>query len=388
MLLHLRSPKRSTVDAPHVAIVAGAYPISLVNFRGPLLQSLRQLGWRAIAVAGEGDTNTEAQVKELGAEFHVVRIERAGLNPIRDLMTLYEFLRLFRTFQPEVFIGYTVKPVVYGLLAAWVAGIPRRYALITGLGYAFIGGGALRGLLQSLVGTLYRIALRTATKVFFENPDDEAYFRKLGIISPAVPSVIINGSGVDTTAFAVVPLPARKAAAFLMVGRLLGDKGVREYVQAARTVKGRFPGAAFRLVGWIDKNPDSIESGELDEWVREGVIEFLGKLDDVRPAIAACNVYVLPSYREGLPRTVLEAMAMGRAVITTDAPGCRETVVEGENGFLVPVKSINALAAAMERFVTDPELAQRMGKRSREIAVARFDVDEVNAILLKEMGIA
>ncbi|MFA7488539.1 MAG: glycosyltransferase, partial [Lysobacteraceae bacterium] len=175
---------------------------------------------------------------------------------------------------------------------------------------------------------------------------------------------------------------------FLMIARLLGDKGVREYAEAARRIRVDHPQAIFRLVGWIDANPDTISQAELDAWVDAGVIEFLGKLPDVRAAIAEAAVYVLPSYyREGTPRTILEAMAMGRAVITTDAPGCRETVVEGENGFLVPPKSVDALVDAMRKFITDPSLAQRMGARSRQIAEDKYDVRKVNAVMLREMGI-
>ena len=161
----------------------------------------------------------------------------------------------------------------------------------------------------------------------------------------------------------------------------------RSYAQAAEQVRARHPRARFGLVGWIDDNPDAITQIELDRWVSAGTIEFLGRLEDVRPAIADCHVYVLPSYyREGIPRTLLEAMAMGRAIITTDAPGCRETVVDGENGFLVPVKSVSALVEAMERFIAEPTLAERMGRRSRQIAEEKYDVNEVNAHMLREMG--
>jgi len=173
----------------------------------------------------------------------------------------------------------------------------------------------------------------------------------------------------------------------LLIARLLGDKGVREYAEAARRIRRQHPQARFSLVGWIDDSPNAIAQHELDAWVAEGSLEFLGRLSDVRPAIAACSVYVLPSYREGTPRTVLEAMAMGRAIITTDTPGCRETVVDGDNGFLVPVKSVPALVKAMERFIAEPELAERMGRRSRQLAEAKYDVHQVNGRMLEEMGI-
>ncbi|SMO55781.1 Glycosyl transferases group 1 [Alcanivorax sp. DSM 26295] len=162
---------------------------------------------------------------------------------------------------------------------------------------------------------------------------------------------------------------------------------MREYAEAAQRVKATYPEAVFRLVGWIDDNPDAITQRELDQWVDSGVLEFLGRLDDVRPAIADCSVYVLPSYREGTPRTVLEAMAMGRPVITTDAPGCRETVVDGDNGFLVPVKDIQALADAMIKMIDSPGLVAKMGERSRQIAETKYDVHRVNAAMLEGMGI-
>jgi glycosyltransferase involved in cell wall biosynthesis len=174
---------------------------------------------------------------------------------------------------------------------------------------------------------------------------------------------------------------------FLLIARLIGDKGIREFVQAAQLIQRSYPDCRFLLVGGLDSNPDAISQIELDDWIHNGMVEYLGRLDDVRPAIARASVYVLPSYREGTPRSVLEAMAMGRAIITTDAPGCRETVIDGENGFLVPVKSVDALVDAMTRFIEDPDLAVRMGKRSREIAEEKYDVHKVNAVMLKEMGI-
>ncbi len=204
---------------------------------------------------------------------------------------------------------------------------------------------------------------------------------------PWMPTVVLNGSGVHLDKFPVAPKPSSRAS-FLMIARLLEAKGVREFVAAASELRDLHSDVSFRLAGWIDTSPDSISRSELEEWIDQGHIEFLGRLNDVRPAIANSTVYVLPSfYREGTPRTILEAMAMGRAIITTDAPGCRETVIDGENGFLVPVKSIDALVDAMQKFINDPELAVRMGKRSREIAEEKYDVHKVNAVMLREMGI-
>src|SRR5690606_16183323 len=186
--------------------------------------------------------------------------------------------------------------------------------------------------------------------------------------------------------FKYVPLP-KGPTVFLLIARLLGDKGVREYVAAAREIHKHHPEVVFRLVGSLDQNPDSVRPDEVESWQEDGTIEYLGRLDDVRPSIEACSVYVLPSYREGTPRTVLEAMAMGRPIITTDAPGCRETVINGENGFQVPVQSVDALVEAMLKFIEDPTLAPRMGARAREIAEEKYDVHKVNAVMLREMGI-
>ncbi len=369
-------------------LIAG-FPDSLLHFRGPLLDALLARGLSVHVAAPDLPVGSpmRQQLEARGLQVHDIPLRRTGMNPLADLATLLHLRQLMRRIRPAHVLGYTIKPVIFGSLAAWLAGVPRRFALITGLGYAFTGqqAGGLRGHLRAVIQRLYRLALRGTHKVFFQNPDDEALFRSQGILLPATPSCVVNGSGVDVAQFSVSPLPA--APRFLLIARLLGDKGVREYVQAARVVRARHPEAVFGLVGWIDENPDAIRQQELDAWVAEGTVDYLGRLKDVRPAIADCSVYVLPSYREGTPRTVLEAMAMGRAIVTTDAPGCRETVVDGDNGFLVPVKAVDELAAAMLRFIEEPELATRMGARSRQIAEEKYDVHRVNAVMLQEMGI-
>lgn len=360
---------------------------SLINFRGPLLATLQAKGLQVHVAAPNLPLGSAVrqQLQALGYVVHSVPMRRTGTNPVADAFTLWQLWRHMRRIRPSHVLGYTIKPVIYGSLAAWLAGVPRRFALITGLGYAFQGQASARGGLRVLVQRLYGVALRRTHKVFFQNPDDQALFRSLGLLPQGTSSCVVNGSGVDVSAFAVAVLPP--APHFLLIARLLGDKGVREYAQAAHRTRALYPQAQFSLVGWIDENPDAIAQAELDAWVQAGTLDFLGRLSDVRPAIQACSVFVLPSYREGTPRTVLEAMAMGRAVITTDAPGCRETVIDGDNGFLVPVKSVDALAEAMSRFITEPTLAARMGKRARKLAEDKYDVHKVNAVMLKEMGL-
>ncbi len=370
-----------------ILLISG-FAESLVNFRGALILALQANGWKVhvVAPALNSFNKIRSELEANGVEVHSFNMRRAAINPLADIRTIIELLRLLLRLRPDAVLGYTIKPVIYGLLAAWLAGVPRRFALITGLGYAFTGqeGQFFRRFVQVIARRLYGLSLRCAAKVFFQNPDDESLFRELGILPSNVPSVVVNGSGVDVARFSYAPLQTNQFK-FLLIARLLGDKGVREYFQAARRVKLKHPDVKFVLVGSIDENPDSISQGELDTWVNSGIIDYLGRLSDVRPAIVGCSVYVLPSYREGTPRTVLEAMATGRAIITTNAPGCRETVVDGVNGFLIPVKSVDSLEVAMLKFIDTPSLAVKMGLASREIAEIKYDVNKVNSVMLREM---
>ncbi|MFB0583480.1 glycosyltransferase family 4 protein [bacterium 19CA06SA08-2] len=368
-------------------MVAG-YPDSLLNFRGPLLNALVAAGLDVHVAAPDLPANSEVRqrLEALGVQVHEVPLNRTGINPVSDFCSLFKLWRLMRRLKPDLSLAYTIKPVIYGNVAAWLAGVPHRFALITGLGYAFQGEAGQRSWLKKIVQNLYRIALAKVNKVFFQNPDDEALFYDQGILNSANrKTVVVNGSGIDVDSFTVAHFP--ETTQFLLIARLLCDKGVREYVQAATKVRKQYPNTVFGLVGWIDENPNAIDGDELQSWVDSGVVKFYGRLADVKPAIADSSVYVLPSYREGTPRTVLEAMAMGRAVITTDAPGCRETVVHGKNGFLVPVKSTTELAAAMIHFIEKPELVVTMGRVSRLFAEEKYDVRKVNNHMLREMGI-
>lgn len=388
LFVPLSSSQSPGVTESRCLLVAGLAE-SLINFRGPLIYALieRGIDVHVAAPCMGPSTPTRVQLESRGVTVHNIPLHRTGTAPWADLRTLIALWSLIRRVRPTHVLSYTIKPVIYGTLAAWMAGVPNRFALITGLGYAFTGDRrGKREFMRSLVRNLYSLALQRSTKVIYQNPDDAALFRTLGIVPPAKASCVVNGSGVDLAHFVSVPVPSG-APRFLLIARLLGDKGVREYEKAARQVRAAHPEVRFALAGWIDENPDAIEQRELDEWVAAGSIEFLGKLGDVRPALADCTVYVLPSYREGTPRTVLEAIATGRPVITTDAPGCRETVIHGANGFLVPVKSVDALAQAMLRFVESPTLAARMGVDARKIAEQKYDVHKVNAAMLSEMGV-
>jgi len=368
---------------------------SVLNFRGKLLEVIHQQGYEIHIIAPDLASFPAEHESLLDLDYcvHEVPMQRTGTNPASDLKTLLSMYALIKKIKPDYVLSYTIKPVIYGTLAAWLAKVPNRYALITGLGYAFqnVETHSKRSIFQKLVHGLYQQALSRSHKAFFQNPDDLKLFQNLNLLKSQISSVVVNGSGVNVTDFNILPLPTNEQQqakiSFLLIARLLIDKGVREYAQAAEIIKQKHPNVEFNLVGWIDENPSAITQQELDQWVAKKIVKYWGKLADVRPAIAESSVYVLPSYREGTPRTVLEAMAMGRAIITTDAPGCRETVVEGDNGFLVEVKSVESLVEAMQKFIHQPELIEKMGNRSREIALHKYDVHQVNTHMMQEMGL-
>lgn len=365
---------------------------SVLNFRGKLLDAIQAKGYEIHIMVPELANFQEEYQKliALGYQVHEIPMQRTGTNPLADLKLLKNMYQQIRQIQPDVVLSYTIKPVIYGTLAAGLAKVPKRFALITGLGYAFQNvETAKRSIFQKLVHGLYAQALKYAHKVFFQNPDDLKLFEDMHLLEANKPAVVVNGSGVNVQDFEVMPLPINEQggvkASFLLIARLLGDKGIREYMAAARSIKAQYPEAEFHLVGWIDDNPSAISQQELETWVNDKIVNYWGKLSDVRPAITASSVYILPSYREGTPRTVLEAMAMGRAVITTDAPGCRETVSHGVNGYLVAVKSVDQLVQSMQYFIEDPKLMISMGQRSREIALNKYDVHQVNKHMMTEM---
>jgi glycosyltransferase involved in cell wall biosynthesis len=366
-------------------LLLGSYAPSLTRFRGPLIAAMVSRGHQVFAAAPDMDAGTDAGLRALGAIPVEVVLGRTSLDPLATWRSGRALAALVRRIGPDVMIAYTIKPVVLGALAARAAGVPFFAAMITGLGYAFLGGLHPKRIAVRLAAMLlYRRALRASQLVIFQNEDDRADFRRLRLLGPGTPSLVVNGSGVDLEEYAPRPLP--DGVSFLMIARYLRDKGIGEYGAAAARLKAEFPEVRARLAGWLDESPDSIRPAELEAMVASGV-EDLGRLADVRPAIEAASVYVLPSYREGTPRTVLEAMATGRAVITTDAPGCRATVVDGENGFLVPVRDPDALYRAMRRFVEDPELAARMGAASLRLVREKYDVQAVNAAILEHVGL-
>lgn len=367
-------------------VVVASLAWSLVNFRGRLLSAMIDAGHDVTACAPDEDRDVADRLSTLGVRYRVMPMARAGLNPLDDARTLAWLVRTFRQERPGLVLAYTQKPIIYGGIAARIAGVPRYYAMNSGLGHVFSDGSPRW--LRVLVRSLYSTALARAAGVFVFNGDDFDEMRRQRMIRPDTPCIRVPGSGVDIAHYAGAPVPPGPPR-FLMIARLLRSKGVHDYVEAARRIRRSCPGAQFALLGPLDPNPSGIDAAQVAAWRAEGAITYLGEVRDVRPVLAAASVFVLPSwYREGLPRTILEALATGRAVITTDTPGCREPIEPGVNGLLVPPRDVEALEAAMIRFVDDPGLAERMGGQSRRIAVERYAVDKVNALLLSTMGLS
>lgn len=368
------------------ALIAG-HARSVINFRRNLINDLKCKSLEVHVLIPRVNKETVKEIEKLGVVVHTVHLNRTGLNPILDFVSLLNITTILWKIKPKYLLSYTIKPVIYGMLAAKVVGVKHSFSLITGLGSAFGKSANIKQqALFLVVKFLYRVALLTSNKVFFQNPDDMKLFTSQKIVS-ADKSFVVNGSGVDLDYYRFSTAP--ESVSFLMMSRLLKSKGVLIYFEAAKKLKTLHPDVRFSLAGEIDPlNNDSISQSELDLWIESGVIDYYGNLDDVRQAVTDCSVYVLPSfYREGVPRSILESMSMGRAIITTNTPGCKETVVDGENGYLIPSRSAVELLDAMLKFIKNPQMSSGMGLKSRQIAEEKYDVHKVNALMLKTMGL-
>ncbi len=353
----------------------------LLHYR-ELMASFVHRGAQVVVCAPFDDT--VAGIRQMGIRCVDLKLARQGLNPIAELISMFNLYRVIARERPDVVFNFSIKPVIYGALAARLAGAGNIYSMITGLGHLFMEESTKYKLIRSIVSPLYRLALRWNTAVFFQNPDDKQLFVDLGLIDGAKGHAI-NGTGIDLEQFRPVA-DAPVAGTFILVSRLLWSKGIEEYVNAARLLKKKYPAAEFQLLGPFDDNPASIHASDIDKWQQEGVIRYLGVADDVRPYLARASVFVLPTnYREGRPRAILEAMSCGKPVITTDTPGCRQTVNHGENGLLVRTEDVDALAGAMEQFLVNQDAVRKMGLRSRELAEEHYDVSRVNDSILAIM---
>lgn len=361
-------------------LIVASLAESLLNFRGDLIRHLRTRGHEVVTAAPGEAKEVDRTLASWGVRRVQIPLQRTGSSLSSDLRALVEMYRLMRKEKPDVMLAYTIKPVVYGSLAARLARVPRRAAMITGLGFAFASPSTLRQrLVRTVARSLYGVAMTFTDTVFFQNPDDEADFRSAGLLRRTQRIVHTGGSGVNLQHFTSAAMPDG-ALRFLMVARLLFDKGVREYLQAAAQVRAARPDLSFHLVGPFDDHPSAVTRAEIESATAAGTIIYHGATTDVRPHLAGCHVYVLPSYREGTPRSVLEAMAVGRPVITTDVPGCRQTVVPDDNGWLVAAQQVQPLAQAMLRMAELPRKeVERMAARSRALVESRFDVNIVNS---------
>lgn len=379
----------STTPAIRLGLITSqAY--SLHNFRGPLIREWTARGIEVFALAPDYDEASRSAVLRLGAEPVDCRLARAAISPARDALDLVSLTALLRRLRLDVTLSYFIKPVIYGMLAARAAGVGSRYAMIEGAGYVFSGDGTRASrrsrLLERVVTAMYRVSLAGADRVFFLNRDDVELFSARRVVRPEQVE-LIGGIGVELDHFAPVA-PVLEPVTFLLAARLLEHKGVRDFVAAARLLRRRHPAVRFILLGSPDLNPASIDEPTLRGWQAEGVIEWQPHRADVRPSIASASVFVLPSwYREGVPRSIQEAMAMGRPIVTTDMPGCRDTVEDGVNGFLMPPRDVPALVERLRRFIDAPDLVRTMGEASRRRAEALYDVRRTNRAISRAMGL-
>jgi len=381
-----------------------------VNFRKTLIKLLVSKGHQVYVLAPDYKQEEMQSIRLFGATPVYYPLSRAGLNPIMDSITTFRLFLILHRLKVDVSFSFSVKPVIFGSLAAYLAGVKNIVSMIEGLGYIFTENVATKytsavkpnagmlGLLTQachwiddrlnkkflkiLVKFLYKLSLSLSDRVIFLNSDDIDYFASLNVID-ASRCINLGGIGVDLTEWISVPIIAEPLT-FIMVARLLKEKGIYEYIDAIRLLKPAYPAIRFLLVGSTDLNPGSLTAATLLEWVSEGLVEYPGHVD-IKPWVAKSSVFVLPSYREGVPRSTQEAMAMGRPVITTDVAGCRETVVENVNGFLVPAGDALSLAAAMQRFIRNPEAIETMGARSRAIAEVKFNSIDKDAMILAQL---
>lgn len=370
----------------HVLFISGNAR-SLVANRGDLISEIVSLGHKVSAAVPVEDFLDN--VYNLGIDIYPFKLGRARANPLGDIRTLVFLCRLMQRLKPDATFAYTIKPVVWGGVAAKLVGVPEHYSMIAGLGSVFSESQSWRSeILRRLVINLYRFGMLSSRKVFFQNPDDIQDFLTMGILNSQEKAVRVMGSGVSIDRFTRHPIP-NGVPCFLFVARMLKEKGIAEFVNAAEKIRKKWPNVRFIAVGPYDPTlPHSVSIDDLSRWKSAGAVEFVGEVEDVRPWLEIASVFVLPSYyREGTPRSILEAMAVGRPVITTDSPGCRETVSNGVNGFLVRPRDSDDLARAMLRFLESPSLVSQMAEESYRKACKEYEVGSVNQVILKAMNL-
>jgi len=364
-----------------IAVLSSHTP-SLFWFRMDMMKEFIRYGYSVIALGPESEDKWKSKFKENNIDYRQIYVKRNGINPFSDLKTLKDLNIFIKKEKPNKIFAYQAKTIIYGSIIAKHNNIKEIYLLIAGLGSIFRGTGIKNKLIKAVMKVEYRIACKTSEKVFFQNNDDKKEFIDNRLINEDK-TVIINGSGVNLEKFKQKPLPNNTV--FLFIGRIIKDKGIIEYLMACEKIKEKYPKVRCLLVGPYDSNPSALKPEELQPFIDNEVIEYFGEQNDVRPYIAQCSTYVLPSYHEGTPKTVLEAMAMGRPIITSNAPGCRETVVDAVNGFLVPVKDILELTNKMEWMINNKDKMKIMGQESYRLCKIKYDVNIVNKAIIETM---
>jgi glycosyltransferase involved in cell wall biosynthesis len=360
------------------------------NMRRELLEAVAARGHRVTVVSPEPAGIMQGPLAEFGARYREWPVNRTGMDPIEDLRSARHLHSIFREERPDVALVFQIKAVMIAPLAAKLAGVERVVALVNGLGTVFDDHGFGRTWKARVARILYGLSLRGVHEVVFQNPDDPVLLRSFGLLLERTCWRVVPGSGVDLEVFTPQP-PYVGPPTFTLVSRLLVSKGIRDLVAAGRIVREQNPEVRIQIVGKLEAegHPDGVRRAELDRWIAEGLIEYAGFSDDIAGVLARTTVFVLPSYyREGVPRTNLEALAVARPVVTTDWVGCRETVEDGVNGFLVPPRDPAALAERMLRYVRDPSLVARHGCASRALAERRFDIRKVNALMLDALRLS
>lgn len=364
-------------------MVLSSHTPSLMWFRLDMMLEFKKIGCEVIAVGNEEESIWSEQFKLFGISYRQANIQRNGTNPIKDIKTLKSLKNIIREEKPDKIFAYNAKTVIYGGMAAHKERVDT-YSLIAGLGSVFMGKGLKSKIIQFILKYEYKRSLRYSKTVFFQNNDDVETFISNKMVKKEQ-ITILHGSGVNLDHFAIQPFPEKFG--FIYIGRLIKDKGIFEYLEACKKVKATHPEIRCLLVGPFDSNPSALTKDELQPYLDDEIIEYFGEQRDVRPYLAQSNVFVLPSYREGTPKTVLEAMASYKAIITTDAPGCKETVVDGVNGFLVPIKNYEILAEKMLFLYENPKLINQMAFEGRKMAEDLFDVKKVNNDIICAMKI-
>lgn len=355
---------------------------SVYNFRGDLIKEIQSKGYEVV-VTGPDRENID-RVEALGVRFVEVPLKKNSVNMFSDLKYLNNLRKVIKKEKPDVTLGYTIKPSIYGAIAAKLCKVKNINSMITGGGYVFASKSFKAKIIRLFAFTLYKIGLGCCNNVIFQNPDDKNDFVSNKLVKEKK-CHCVYGSGVNMEKYKIMPFPEKTT--FFMLTRVMYSKGACEYLAAAEKVKKLYPDTRFMLLGAIENIQDSLPREDVMKYVDSGVIDYYGETTDVTPYFAQCSVYCLPSYREGTPRTVLEAMSMGRPILTTDAPGCRQTVIEGENGWLVPVKDVDTLAEKMIWYIENADKIPEMGEKSHKLCEERFDVRKVNAEMLLLMGI-